>query len=205
LVNSPPIETSSLRTVIIDTINKDHPQNVTQLIDSIQKQTPASTNKIFEALFELQAEKKLTFKEQVFDANPNNLVDALRKSTWYWITLTLIVASSFVFFFASLGLNSIYLLYIQSFFGFALVLFLPGYAFVKLLFGSKMPFGHDTNTDYIILVGLSVGLSVVLVPIAGLALNYTPWGITFTSLTITLSALTYIFANAAVVREYLYA
>jgi uncharacterized membrane protein len=46
-------------------------------------------------------------------------------------------------------------------------------------------------------------MSIALVPIVGLILNYTPWGIRLTPITISLLALTLVFATMAVVREYL--
>jgi len=44
-------------------------------------------------------------------------------------------------------------------------------------------------------------MSLALVPIAGLLLNYTPWGIRATPVTLSLLALTVAFATAALLRE----
>ncbi|MEM1540867.1 MAG: DUF1616 domain-containing protein, partial [Candidatus Bathyarchaeia archaeon] len=49
---------------------------------------------------------------------------------------------------------------------------------------------------------LSIGLSLVIVPIVGLLLNYTPWGIRLTPITMSLLALTTTFATAALIREH---
>jgi uncharacterized membrane protein len=45
-------------------------------------------------------------------------------------------------------------------------------------------------------------MSLALVPLVGLLLNYTPWGIRLTPITLSLTALTLTFATAAVIREY---
>jgi uncharacterized membrane protein len=45
-------------------------------------------------------------------------------------------------------------------------------------------------------------MSIALVPIIGLLLNYTPWGIRLTPIVLSLTALTIIFATAAIVREH---
>ena len=45
-------------------------------------------------------------------------------------------------------------------------------------------------------------VSIALVPIVGLILNYTPWGIRLTPITLSLLALTIVFATAAILREY---
>lgn len=55
--------------------------------------------------------------------------------------------------------------------GIIFVLFIPGFAFAEALFpkGTEI----DMNQRF----AISVGLSLALVPLAGLALDYSPWGI----------------------------
>jgi len=55
--------------------------------------------------------------------------------------------------------------------------------------------------DTIERVALSLGTSLALVPIDGLLLNYTPWGIRLTPTVLSLLALTIVFATAAIIRE----
>jgi len=63
--------------------------------------------------------------------------------------------------------------------GLLFVLFLPGYALIAALFpGSK-------DIDWIERVALSFGLSIAVVPLLGLLLNYTPWGIRLESIITT--------------------
>ena len=56
-------------------------------------------------------------------------------------------------------------------FGVAMVLVIPGYALVAALFPAR------DDLDGIERIALSFGLSIAVVPLTGLALNYTPWGI----------------------------
>jgi uncharacterized membrane protein len=87
--------------------------------------------------------------------------------------------------------------------GIIFVLYLPGYTFIKALFPSKVPTKTSSeNLDTIERVVLSLGMSLALTPIVGLILNYTPWGITLTPITLSLLALTVIFATAAILREH---
>lgn len=51
------------------------------------------------------------------------------------------------------------------------ILFLPGYCFIAALFP------RDRDFDLIERIILSIGLSLVIVPLIGLGLNFTPWGI----------------------------
>ena len=55
--------------------------------------------------------------------------------------------------------------------GLPLVLFFPGYTLIAALFP------RTNELSSIERVALSVGLSIVVVPLIGLILNYTPWGI----------------------------
>jgi len=55
--------------------------------------------------------------------------------------------------------------------GLAFVLFFPGYTLIAALFPRK------DALDSIERLALSFGLSIAVVPLIGLILNYTPWGI----------------------------
>ena len=87
------------------------------------------------------------------------------------------------------ALISIYLPYLNTsflrvVFGIPLVLFIPGYALIGALFPSRQ------DIDGIERIALSFGLSIAIVPLTGLALNYTPWGIRLDPIVICLCILT---------------
>jgi uncharacterized membrane protein len=87
------------------------------------------------------------------------------------------------------------IVYARYILGSLFVLFLPGYSLIKALFPTK-------ELDNIERLALSIGMSLALVPIAGLLLNYTPWGIRTTPVTLSLLALTTTLATAALIREH---
>ena len=58
--------------------------------------------------------------------------------------------------------------------GLPFILFIPGYVLVFALFPTKKT---DRGIDIIERIALSFGLSIAVVPLIGLGLNYTPWGI----------------------------
>lgn len=66
--------------------------------------------------------------------------------------------------------------------GLAFVLFLPGYAATAALFP------ENEQIDGIERVALSFGLSIAIVPLIGLALNFTPWGIRLDPILASVSA-----------------
>lgn len=76
-----------------------------------------------------------------------------------------------------------------------LVLFLPGYALISLLFPAKQ------GLEGVERVALSIGTSVVIVPLTGLVLNYTPFGIREMPLLVSLSAFIVLACAGAYVRR----
>lgn len=79
---------------------------------------------------------------------------------------------------------------------------LPGYTFIKALFLTHVPIKTSSeNLDTIERVVLSIGMSLALVPIVGLLLNYTPWGIRLAPVTLSLLGLSVTFATVAMIRE----
>jgi len=80
--------------------------------------------------------------------------------------------------------------------GSVFVLFIPGYVAVEALF----PKGREL--DGIERLALSVGLSLALVPLVGLLLNYTPWGIRLDPIMVSLTILTIGLALVAFARRF---
>jgi hypothetical protein len=80
--------------------------------------------------------------------------------------------------------------------GSVFVLFVPGYVAVEALF----PKGREL--DGIERFALSVGLSLALVPLIGLLLNYTPWGIRLTPILTSLTVVTTALAIIGLLRRY---
>lgn len=58
------------------------------------------------------------------------------------------------------------------------------------------------NLDSIERIALSVGMSLALVPITGLIVNYTPYGMRLTPIVLSLLILTIAFATAGIIREH---
>jgi uncharacterized membrane protein len=75
--------------------------------------------------------------------------------------------------------------------GLVMVLFVPGYTLIAALFPKK------TDLEGIKRMALSFGLSVAVVSLIGLGLNYTPWGIRLTPVVISLAIFTIAMAAAA--------
>ncbi len=70
-----------------------------------------------------------------------------------------------------------------------LVLFVPGYVLVAALFPGATAEGNP-EIDWIERIALSFGLSIAVVPLLGLLLNFTPWGIRFAPIVATITLFT---------------
>jgi uncharacterized membrane protein len=105
--------------------------------------------------------------------------------------------------------------------GLPFVLFLPGYAFIAALFpeqgespgeeavdedaGEKASGGYLARRggiDGIERVALSFGLSIAVVPLIGLVLNFTPWGIRLVPILLSVSGFTLAMVAVATVRRW---
>lgn len=79
--------------------------------------------------------------------------------------------------------------------GLPFVLFFPGYTLIAALFPAR------DNLDGIERVAFSFGLSIAVVPLMGLILNYTPWGIRLYPILLTLLAFTIMMSVIAIHRR----
>lgn len=112
--------------------------------------------------------------------------------------------------------------------GLSFVLFIPGYAFIAALFPEAGPALDETTTvespsptedmettaaqpdepeenrgiSGLERVALSFGLSIAIVPLIGLVLNFTPFGIRLVPIVVSLTAVTVLFILIAAVRRW---
>ncbi len=80
---------------------------------------------------------------------------------------------------------------------FLFMLFFPGYALISLMF----PYKGDLRC--VERIALSFGLSIAILPLIGFVLNFTPWGIRFYPILISLASLIVLACVAAIVRSWL--
>ena len=179
---------------ILHTVRKKNPETIEQLVKLVQLKYPMPQKKIMEHILDLQNQGKLVFKEHLA-LFPATLKDYLlsTKALWYWIIIVLALATTVAVF--TIPENAHPIVYARYLLGSIFVLLLPGYSLIKALFPTK-------ELDNIERAALSIGMSLALVPITGLLLNYTPWGIRTTPVTLSLLALTTVFATAAIIREH---
>jgi len=80
-----------------------------------------------------------------------------------------------------------------------MIIFIPGYVLINVLFPEKKT---DKGIDTIERIALSLGLSIAIVPLIGIGLNYTPWGIKLQPIIFSLEAFVLFIGSIAIVRWY---
>ncbi len=191
---------ATLAQTIIQLVQNQRPQTVRQLITLVKKHTSASEPEILEQVLRLQADGQITLTEPVRPV-PQALGTFVKTAYWYWLTLVLATATTVVVY--TIPEATYPLVYIRYVLGIVFVIWLPGYSLIKALFPTEPPVKTSSkNLDAIERIALSVGMSLALVPITGLILNYTPYGIRLTPIVLSLLILTVTFATAGIMREY---
>jgi len=187
---------------ILQLIAKENPESVEQLAKLAKERLSLKDEEALRHILQLIDQGKIKLKEPL-KPTPQSLVTYIlsSKAYWFWATTILaIVTATVVFIVPEDAYPIVYLKYVLvSMF----ILWLPGYTFIKALFPTKVPIPtSSTEFDSIERIALSIGMSIVLVPIVGLLLNYTPFGIRLVPVTLSLSALALTFAIAAIIREH---
>ena len=120
-------------------------------------------------------------------------------SNWYWVIVTLTLGSAIaVLAVNELGPQAIIRWVLAS----LLVLFLPGYAFLRALSPSKaLNPGQKDQMDSVTRYALSVVMSIVAVSVFGLILDLTPWGVSLGSLVLSLTLFTLFCSTIGWARE----
>jgi len=182
---------SDLDKLVIERIGAKEPVSLPTLVTDLSKDLGYTTDRVTEGLMALQSRKLIVISEKTPYVSLASYV-ASPKSLWFWgaVSATLL---SVVFVFATTGLA----LYLRYVFGGLLILFLPGFSLIEMLYPKR-------ELDELTRFALSIGLSLALVPLIGLVLNYTPFGIRLLPVALSLSGLTLVFLILALRRKHVY-
>jgi uncharacterized membrane protein len=153
-------------------------RSVSEVIGQLSSETGRPEDEVTKELVRLIEEKRLLLTEK----RPyRSMLEYIFSPYSFWflgalgatfLSVVLVEATSGV------------LILLRYFFGSALILFLPGFSLVELLFGTS------PELDKLESMALSIGLSLGLTALAGLVLSYTPLGLSFVPNLSSLAALT---------------
>lgn len=128
---------------------------------------------------------------------------------WYWASIGISIFSLILILIINNADNP--LVYIRHILTTLLVTFLPGFGIVKIFFPKKFSYNFSNYNkkenicvylDFFEKIALSMSLSIILVIIMCLILNYTPWGLGLISLTLNLIIITLLFTTIGFIRQY---
>ena len=184
----------SARELVENALRLRHPLTVRQLVKLVTTEGGLAEYHATAIVTEMAADGSLTLQEPEYQLkSPWDYFLSPTLSMWLWassgavafaVAAILLVPDSF-----PLGL-------VRWAAGSVLALLLPGYALLQLLFPTRK--AMDSLEHF----ALDVGLSLALVPVIGLVLNFTPWGIRFIPVTISISAFTIVLLTGAALRKY---
>ena len=195
-------EKELLAQTITKLIEKEKPNSVQQLVQLVKAETSQPEEEILAQITQLQNKGIIKLKGSPRPPS-QTLSSYLRRpgAYWYWTTVVLTVAT--VIGALTIAEDAYPLAYIRYTLGSAFILFLPGYALTKALFPKHTPFRTSSkNLDSAIRVALSIGLSLTIVPVVTLFLDYTPLGVRLTPILLSVLAMTLVSATIGVAREH---
>jgi hypothetical protein len=193
-------EDEPLAQIITKLIEKEKPETAQQLIDLAMAETSRPQEDIVEQITRLQ-EKGVVKLEETPRSTPQTLSSHLTETEayWYWITIALSLATTLCV--LTITEDAYPLAYLRYTLGSVFILFLPGYALTKALFPTHTPFQTPSKSlDSAIRIALSIGLSLAIVPVLTLFLDYTPLGVRLTPILLGLLAITLVSATIGVAR-----
>jgi hypothetical protein len=166
----------------------------------LETKLPESKNVATPNILQPQTEKE-TISQSSAKQNGPDLHEHIKSkvSNWYWITVALTLGSAIaVLIIGEVGP----LAYIRYISASILVLFLPGYAFLRALSPLKAQnLGETNNMNIITRLTLSIVLSIAMVSVLAFILDFSPLGVSLDSLVLSLSLFTLFFSTLALFRE----
>lgn len=190
----------NLPETIVQIIVEQKPRTVTELANLVKDELCLPEQEIMNAILKLQNEGKITLIEQPRQDQAFRAYLQTTKALWFWLTTVAAITTAAIVFIVPEDFYP--WVYVRNVLGVVFVLWFPGYTFVAALFPVELPIKTSQKSlDAIERIALSLGLSLALVPMIGLLLNYTPWGIRLVPLTLSLLTFVIVAAGIALLRE----
>jgi hypothetical protein len=179
--------------LVTDTANSLGNPTLPELVEKLVKDKGLKFKDASKAVYVLWKKGGLNLSEANPPSNPWSFAVNL-ESLWFWGLTALVVFTLLIVFFV----NASPLLYVRYVLGGVFILFLPGFMLISALYP------RSGELDGLERLALSIGLSLAIVPLDGLMLNYTPWGITLAPIMVSLAVFSEALASGAMVRKYRY-
>lgn len=191
-------ESNDLGQAILEVVKNKRPQSVQELLDALKLQG-INEKEALKNIDRLQKEGRINLEINLLQPQPPTSY-RIGGALWYVLTIACTLIAAILVFVIPADLYP--LAYVRNIFGIAFVLFLPGFALNRAVFSSyPIVKAGDRSVEIIERVALSFGLSIGMVTILGLLLYYSPFGISFEVVVITLLVFTSFSATTALILE----
>jgi hypothetical protein len=179
--------------VVIGTAMRMGSPTLPELVNRLVSEKGMKPKTASKAVYTLWKKGKL----ELLEPNPPSTVLSYAlspESIWFWFVTALVVLAIPLILLA----YNPPLIYLRYVLGAIFVLYLPGSMLIEALYAKAK------DLDGLERVALSIGLSLAVVPLIGLVLNFTPWGIRLDPIMVSLALFTEIMAAASLVRKFSY-
>lgn len=166
--------------------------SVEGVVDEVARNGDVDRHRVARHLYQLWKEDKLGLE----DSRPPSTLRQYFGSVyswWFWVLVSVVALTASSIYVFPQTPPYVYFRYVA---GCLFVLYLPGVALIEALYPEK------GDLQPLERLALSIGLSLAMVPLVGLVLNYTPWGIRLDPIYVSLASLTIMLAGAAVTRKF---
>lgn len=180
-------------TVIETARSMDHPQ-LSELVDRLVRDLGMSPKDAERSVYMLWSKGKIELEQTAPSTFTFWEYLTSPAAVWFWAVVAVVAVTIPVVFYAA----DPPLLYLRYALGSFFVLYIPGAMLIEALYSKA------GELEGIVRVALSIGLSLAVVPLVGLVLNFTPWGITLVPVIFSLSALTMALGIVALYRKFTY-
>ena len=178
---------------VLETAKSMGKPTISELVDNLVKQKGFKVKDATKAVY---VEYKKGNLDLTQSNPPSNVASyfANLENAWFWAVTAMVAITILVVF----TVTSSSLLYLRYVLGGVFVLFLPGFLLLLALYP------RSGELDSLERIALSIGLSLAIVPLIGLVLNYTPWGIRIEPIMISMALFAEVMAVTVVVRRFRY-
>ena len=179
------------RDKILDMLEKDK-INGRDLVNKILSKYDTPEKDVINLIIDMEDEEKIVFKET--DVSPPNNISEYMSSLyayWYWVINFISLLSMLILLQQNYDLT-----YIKYVLGSIFSMFLPGYCLSKIIFLNEKIGAVKT-------IAFSIGVSISMISLIGVLINYSPFGLFQLPLTIVEFVLILILSSIAVDLEYI--
>ena len=189
---------SGIDDYILRVTEAEKPETVRELVILVKERLGLPEKQIIDHILGLQDSGRLTFEDVNTSLDKPYLSSS--RAIWYWATMAVGLATVASVF--AIPENEYPSVLVRYLLGSVFIMFLPGYSVLRSLFPERMRVsGEGSEVENAERIVLAIVMSMALVPMVGLLLNYTPFGLSTSSITMSVLTLTLTFATAGAILE----